>query len=307
MRADSLASDIRAGNRRALAKGISLVENKPGAGAALLKALRPPRRAFILGVTGPPGTGKSTLVGRLIAHYREVNLKVGVLAIDPSSPVTGGALLGDRIRMKAHYGDKGVFIRSMASRGWTGGLSKAASEALQLMDSAGFDVIILETVGTGQADVEVVGVAHAVLVVVMPGLGDDVQASKAGLMEVGDVYVVNKSDLEGADAAVVSLLSMLRDSKGRSSPVVKTSALKDEGIERLAEVTESFRSKLDGEASGLKLRSIRGMVVETAKGEVMEKFERFSAAKADDLARLVLEGRLTVNEAAARLVKTRLG
>lgn len=301
MQATKLALAIKSGDRAALAKGISLVEDNPSAGAALLRALRPPMKAFILGVTGPPGTGKSTLVARLIGVYREMGLRVGVVAVDPSSPITGGALLGDRIRMKAYSGDKGVFIRSMASRGWTGGLSKAASEALQIMDSAGFDILILETVGIGQADIQVVEVAHAVLVVLMPGLGDDVQASKAGLMEVGDVYVVNKSDLEGADSMVVNILGMLRGSRGRSPPVVKVSALNGEGVDKLAKSVEAIRSGFGREPSGLRLKSIRGMVIETARGDVMQRFERFSEPKADKLARLVMEGRLTVGEAAAKL------
>ena len=302
MEAGRLASSLRGGDRQALAKAISVVENDWAGAAALLKAAGPPGRAFILGVTGPPGTGKSTLVGRLVGAYRKRGMRVGVIAVDPTSPVTGGALLGDRIRMQAYAGDDGVFIRSMASRGWSGGLSRATSGALQLMDAAGFDIVILETVGIGQADIEVVAVAHAVLVVLMPGLGDDVQASKAGLMEVGDVYVVNKSDLEGADGMVVSLLGMLSGSKGRSAPVVKVSALKGDGIEKLEAAVDAVRARFD-RSPELRLRSVRGMILETARGDAMQRLERLSAPKADKLARLVLEGKLAVSEAARMLAK----
>lgn len=284
-----------------MAKGITMLENDDLGSSRLLKLLNPPRNAFVLGVTGPPGTGKSTLVDRLIGAYREKGLRVGVIAVDPTSPITGGALLGDRIRMAAHGGDNGVFIRSMATRGWSGGLSRAASQAIQLLDSAGFDIVLLETAGIGQSDIEVVAVAHAVLVVLMPGLGDEVQASKAGLMEVGDVYVVNKSDLEGADAAVVSLLSMVRGEKSRSPGVVKVSALSGDGVEKLVDAVDMIRKRFETGAIDLRLRSIRGMIIETARGAMMGELAEASGARSDRLARLVMEGKLTVDEAAARL------
>jgi LAO/AO transport system kinase len=301
LQGSKLASGIRKGDRRALAKGISLVENDSRASAVLIKLARPPRRAFVVGVTGPPGTGKSSLVDRLISSYRKKGLKVGVIAVEPTSPITGGALLGDRVRMADHFGDKNVFIRSMATRGWSGGLSKATSQAIQLLDAAGFDIIFIETVGIGQSDIEVVGVSHAVLVVLMPGLGDDIQMSKAGLMEIGDVYVVNKCDLEGADLMVVGLLSIARGIRSRSPAVVKVSALSGEGLEKLETSIESIRSSFKSKPTGLLLRSIKGMVVETARGDIMQRLGRVSDSKAEALAKLVLEGKLTVNEAAARL------
>lgn len=301
MQTSKLASAIRKGDRRALAKGITLVENDAPGATSLLKLVRPPRKAFVLGVTGPPGTGKSSLVDRLIGLYRRRGLKVGVIAVDPTSPITGGALLGDRIRMAEHAGDKNVFIRSMATRGWSGGLSKAASQAIQLMDSAGFDLVFLETVGIGQSDIEVVRVSHAVLVVLMPGLGDDVQMSKAGLMEVGDVYVVNKADLEGTDMMVVSLLGMIRGSRSRSPAVVKVSALSGQGLDKLEDSIESIRSAFGQGRTDLVLRSIKGMVVETARGNIMRRLVRVSDSKAEQLAKLVLARKLTVDEAAARL------
>jgi LAO/AO transport system kinase len=298
-----LASRIRSGDRRALAKGISLAENDVRESAALIKRAKPPWRAFVVGVTGPPGTGKSTLVDKLITLYRKKGLKVGVIAVDPTSPFTGGALLGDRVRMKAHATDKNVFIRSMASRGWTGGLSRSTSQTIQLLDAAGFDIILIETVGIGQADIEVVRISHAVLVVLMPGQGDDIQMSKAGLMEVGDIYVVNKSDLEGADSMVTSILAMLRGVRSRSPIVVKVSALYGEGLDKVVAAIESLRSKFNDGASDLRLRSIKGMVVETARGDLMWKFGRVSESQAEKLAGLVLKGKLSVDEAAARLAR----
>jgi len=298
-----LAREIRKGDRRALSKGITLVENEREGASKLLRMLKPSGHAFIVGVTGPPGTGKSTLVDRLIGLYRKKGLSVGVIAVDPTSPITGGALLGDRIRMASHTGDRGVYIRSMASRGWSGGLSRATSQAIQLMDAAGFDIIFLETVGIGQSDIEVVGVAHAVLVVLMPGLGDDVQVSKAGLMEVGDVYVVNKADMVGSDSMVVHLLGLVRGMTSRSPPVIKVSALTGEGLETLEGAIEVVRSRFGQGDPDLKLRSVRGMIVETARWTLMERLSKASQENAEKLARLVVRNELSMDEAAARLAQ----
>ena len=295
-----LARGIRNGNCIALAKGITLAENDPAGASKLLALMGPPGRAFVLGITGPPGTGKSSLVDRLIEAYRKDGLKVGVIAVDPSSPITGGALLGDRIRMTGHAGDRAVFIRSMASRGWSGGLSRSTSQVIRLMDAAGYDLILLETVGIGQSDIEVVGVSHAVLVVLMPGMGDDIQVSKAGLMEVGDIYVVNKSDLEGADVLVVSLLSLFRGTP-RSPPVIEASALTGEGVDKLHDAIEVMRKSFREGDAALWLKSIRGMIVETARGAAMERLARVSEAKAERLAREVMAGKTTIEAAAASL------
>ena len=300
MNSGQLASSIRKGDRVALAKGITLAENDPARAAGVLSRLGVPGNAFVVGITGPPGTGKSSLVDRLIEAYRRAGLTVGVIAVDPSSPITGGALLGDRIRMTGHTSDRKVFIRSMASRGWTGGLSRATSQVIRLMDAAGFDLILLETVGIGQSDIEVVGVAHAVMVVLMPGLGDDIQVSKAGLMEIGDVYVVNKSDLEGSDNMVVSLLSVFRGS-ARSPPVLKVSALSGDGIDRLKDSLDSIRTKFKAGDTALRLKSIKGMIVETARGAAMQKLAEVSEARAGRLAEQVLAAKLTLEEAAAKL------
>ncbi len=297
-----IASSIRKGDRVALAKGITLAENDPARASGLLRRLGVPGRAFVVGVTGPPGTGKSSLVDRLIEAYRRAGLKVAVIAVDPSSPITGGALLGDRIRMTGHTGDRKVFIRSMASRGWSGGLSRATSQVIRLMDAAGFDLILLETVGIGQSDIEVVGVAHAVIVILMPGLGDDIQVSKAGLMEIGDVYVVNKSDLEGADNMVVSLLSVFRGS-ARSPPVLKVSALSGDGIEELKGAIDAIRSEFMSGSPELKLKSIKGMIVETARGAAMQRLAEVSGTKAERLAQKVLDAKISLEDAAAQLAE----
>jgi GTPase len=300
MDAKKLARLVKAGDRRALSRAITLVENDPGAAEALLRNAPPRGRAFVLGVTGAPGTGKSTLVGRLVELYAKKGTRVGVLAIDPSSPISGGALLGDRIRMSARAAEGAVYIRSMASRGWTGGLSRAASGAVQLMDAAGVDVVILETVGIGQADVEVVRVAHAVIVVLMPGSGDEVQMSKAGLLEVGDIFVVNKSDLAGAGQTAAALKGAARGR--RDAPqVLSVSALSGEGMDGLFGAVDEVRNRfLSGEES-IRRRSALGMIVETARGEALARLEASARLKAEALAKLVVAGRMTVSEAAEEL------
>ena len=302
-----LAARLAKGDRRAVAKAITLIENDGAGAAGLLKAIGPGLgNAFVLGVTGPPGTGKSSLVDRLTESYRKRGLKVGIVAIDPTSPLTGGALLGDRIRMVEHTLDQGVFIRSMASRGWAGGLSGAVADVIQLLDAAKMDVIMVETVGIGQSDTDVARVAHAVMVVLMPGLGDDVQASKAGLMEIGDVYVVNKADMPGADDMVVDLLAMARDFKGHDPSVLKVSAAKKEGIETLVGVLERIRSKFTATNSEpgveIRLRSIRGMITELARRRVLTDLEGRTDSKVQALAEEVMRRKLTVGEAADSLL-----
>ena len=301
-----LAARLAKGDRRAVARAITLVENDGAGSLGLLRAIGPRLgRAFVVGVTGPPGTGKSSLVDRLTESYRKKRLKVGIVAIDPTSPITGGALLGDRIRMVDHTMDEGVYIRSMASRGWAGGLSGAVADVIQLLDAAGMDIIIVETVGIGQSDTDVVRVAHAVLVVLMPGLGDDVQASKAGLMEIGDVYVVNKADLPGADDMVVDLLAMARDFKGRNPSVLKVSAQKREGIETVVGVIEQIRRKfLSSPSEGgdeIRLKSIKGMITELARRRVLLDFEEKADSRVEGLAEQVAARKVTIDEAANEL------
>lgn len=232
----TLAKRIEAGEVRAVARVITLVENQDPVGTAVLTRLAPiMKRAMVIGITGYPGTGKSTLIDQLITAYRRLGHRVGILTVDISSPVTGGAVLGDRIRMQHHADDPGVYIRSMATRGQQGGLARATREALQVLEAAAYDVILIETVGVGQNEVDIMRVAQTVVALVAPGLGDDIQAMKAGLLEVADIVVVNKGDHEGADAA-------MRDLREWCGTVLRTVAVTGEGIpELLAVITEQQR------------------------------------------------------------------
>lgn len=241
---------LLSGDRRALARMVTLIENEaPVAVKYLTELHRHGGNAHIIGVTGSPGAGKSTLVARLVREYRKQECKVGVIAIDPTSPFTGGAILGDRIRMMELAGDPNIFIRSMASRGNLGGLSASTRDVVRAMDAAGYDPIIIETVGTGQAEVEVMRTAQTVFVVVAPGMGDDIQAIKAGILEIADIFVVSKMDKPGADQTVAELSMLLsldpnRRKAGWRIPIVKTSALKEQGFAELVESAHQHRSYL---------------------------------------------------------------
>jgi LAO/AO transport system kinase len=236
---------LLSGDRRALARMVTLIENESPAAREYLARLYPQSgRAQIIGVTGSPGAGKSTLVTQVARELRRRDLRVGVVAVDPSSPFTGGAILGDRIRMQELAGDPNVFIRSMASRGSLGGLAAATRDVARALDAAGFQVVIIETVGAGQAEVEIVRAAHSVLVVTVPGMGDDIQALKAGILEIADIFVVNKADRPGADqaAAELRMLLSLAAKQPKSPdvwrvPILKTSATQGEGI---AEVVDAL-------------------------------------------------------------------
>lgn len=242
-----LAAAVAAGDRRAVARAISVVERESPESAALVGALFPRTgHALVVGLTGAPGVGKSTLADRLTAVWRAGSRTVGVLAVDPTSPFSGGAILGDRIRMQDHVGDDGVFVRSMATRGQLGGLARATYDALVVLDAAGCDVVLIETVGVGQAEVDISRTADVSLVMAVPGGGDDVQAIKAGIMEIADVFVVNKADREGADRVVADIQGMLalRDARPNlpRPEVVRTSAATGEGVEELAAAIERFVS-----------------------------------------------------------------
>jgi LAO/AO transport system kinase len=244
--AATLAVAVRAGDTRALARAISLVEDGADEAQPLLAALFPHAgRSLVVGVTGPPGAGKSSLVDRLIAHLRAEGLSVGIVAVDPSSPWTGGAILGDRIRMQAHATDPGVFIRSMATRGHLGGLAASTGGVLTVLAASGKDVILLETVGVGQDEVEVVGTADVSVVVLVPGLGDEVQALKAGIMEIADVFVVNKADRDGVERVVAEIESMLSLAPGAAPPpaIVRTVATRDEGTRALVDAIRAFHAR----------------------------------------------------------------
>jgi LAO/AO transport system kinase len=243
------AQDIIRGDQLAGARLIRQLEEGNPAGIEVLKRLYPyTGKAFIMGITGPPGSGKSTLVNCIISEVRRRKQKIAVVAIDPSSPISGGALLGDRIRMHRHTEDDGVFIRSMATRGHLGGLTKTTREAVMVFDAMGYDVILIETVGVGQDEVEIAQFAHSTAVVSLPGMGDDIQAMKAGLLEIADLMVVNKADTPGADDVVDQLRAMLdmgsRSQDGWLAPVLKTVAIKDRGIVELVDAYWQHRKFL---------------------------------------------------------------
>ena len=232
---DDFVSSILSGDRRAIAKAISMIENEDPKIGDIISQLYPKTgNAFVVGITGPPGTGKSTLINSLIENYRKLNKKIGVLAIDPSSPITGGSLLGDRLRMNTHNLDPNVYIRSMSSGNKSGGLSKYTRRSLSILDASGLDLIIVETVGAGQSEVDILKITDAIVIVLMPELGDDIQIYKAGLMEIGDRFVVNKSDLDGSDQMYTKILTASKQKNDNWMPkVIKTTSIDGSGIDDL--------------------------------------------------------------------------
>ncbi len=265
-----LAAAVLEGDRIAAARLISAVERRDPRASDAMKTLHAHTgRAHVVGVTGPPGSGKSTLTDRLITSYRDAGARVGVIAVDPSSPFTGGAILGDRVRMTGHFTDPEVFIRSMASRGTLGGLSRATADAVRILDALGQDVILIETVGVGQGEVDIVKGADTVLVVEVPGLGDEIQNIKAGIMEIGDIFVVNKGDREGADRAMAELETWIAFGHGHGGedpakwvpPVLKTIAgrtREDDGIAELARSIHEHRTWLESHGGLHEKRASRG-------------------------------------------------
>jgi LAO/AO transport system kinase len=240
---------LRSGDSRALARAISTVENHSEGWSELLKGLFPfSGHARILGLTGPPGAGKSTLVDQLARHYRKQDRCVGIVAVDPTSPYTGGAILGDRIRMQGHFADPGIFIRSMATRGSLGGLARTTADVAMVLDASGREVVMIETVGVGQDEIDIVRLADITVVILVPGMGDDVQTIKAGIMEIADIFVINKSDRDGAERVereIRALQSLAIRSDKWTPPIVKTVATDAKGIEGLAEAIESYQGYLE--------------------------------------------------------------
>jgi LAO/AO transport system kinase len=242
----SLSQRVLDGDSRAIARAISLIEDEAPAATDLIRRIFPSTgRAYLVGVTGPPGSGKSTLVDRITSGLRSAGQTVGVVAVDPTSPYTGGAILGDRVRMQAHAGDGGVFIRSMATRGHLGGLARATSEVALVLDAAGKDVILIETVGVGQDEIDIVRTADVSIVTLVPGSGDEVQALKAGIMEIADIFVVNKADREGADRTVASIEANLSlqtfAADAWRPPILKTEATTGAGVPELVATIDRFR------------------------------------------------------------------
>jgi LAO/AO transport system kinase len=280
----SLAERLIAGDKRALARAITLIENDDPQGWELVREVFPRTgRARIVGLTGPPGVGKSTLIGALTAEMRKLDRQVAVLSIDPSSPFTRGALLGDRIRLSDHFLDAGVFIRSMASRGALGGLSEATLQAALLMDASGKDDVFIETVGVGQAEIDIVDHGDTIVLVLMPGSGDSIQALKAGVMEIPDIIVVNKSDHPMTDTMIREIRGVLSLGPATSwrVPIVKTEATKGEGVAELAEKIAEHREHIEAEGTleERRARNLRNEVLELAASRMRRRLE---AAVADD-------------------------
>ena len=303
-----VAQGVRSGNVRDLARAITVIENSPIGAPTLLAALgEPARTAHVIGVTGAPGVGKSTMTSALIRAYRARDARVAVIAVDPSSPFSGGALLGDRIRMQEHSGDAGVYIRSMASRGHLGGLTAAIGPVLRVCEVAGFDAVILETVGVGQSEVEVAAAADTTLVLVAPGMGDGIQAAKAGILEIGDIFVVNKSDRDGAATTARELRHMIalgeRLPHDWEPPVVSAVASVGTGVDEVVAAADRHREWLVATGNLERRRELRAReeIVDTAAALVRARLLEDRSA-VDALAADVARGADTAYAAAQRLL-----
>ena len=268
---------MRAGDPRALARAISVVENRSPGWSELLKAIFPySGHARILGLTGPPGAGKSTLVDQLARHYRKEGQTIGIIAVDPTSPYTGGAILGDRIRMQEHSSDAGIYIRSMATRGSLGGLARTTADVSTILDASGRDLIMIETVGVGQDEVDIVRLADITVVILVPGMGDDVQTIKAGIMEIADIFLINKSDREGAERVereIRALQSLAVRTDNWTPPIVKTIATDGTGIPELAAAIQDYQAHLQRENLVLKrnIENWQARLVEMLRDAMLEK------------------------------------
>lgn len=312
---ETISKAVLAGNRRALARAISIVEDGGAEASFLVRRLFPySGKAHLLGVTGSPGVGKSTLVDALIGEIRQKDLKVGVLAVDPSSPFSGGAILGDRIRMQEHTMDQNVFIRSMANRGHAGGTALATFDAARLIDASGYDVVIIETVGVGQSELAIARTADTTILVLMPGSGDEVQAIKSGIMEIGDIFVINKGDLPGANKTATEILSSLElaSFEGRwKPPVIVATAQTGAGMQEVWRAVQEHRRAL--EATGLlderrkaKVQAeLEELVAEMARSNVKQSLERAPHLK--ELLAQVVSRRVDPRSAAEALMKELFG
>jgi len=288
-------ANLRSGDARALARAISTVENRADGWSDLLKALFPHTgKARVIGMTGPPGAGKSTLVDQLAKHYRKENQTVGIIAVDPTSPYTGGAILGDRIRMQDHYNDPGIYIRSMATRGSLGGLARATADAATVLDASGRDLIMIETVGVGQDEVDIVRLADVTIVILVPGMGDDVQTIKAGIMEIADVFVINKSDREGAERVereIRAMQSLAMRHDRWTPPIVKTVASEGIGVVELAKAIAGYEAFLKKENLAFKknIENWQLRLVEMLRDAMLEKARARMEAGGGSLERYAAE------------------
>jgi LAO/AO transport system kinase len=311
---EDLASRVLAGDRRALARSLTLVENGGTDGAALLRGIfSHTGNAHLVGITGAAGSGKSTVTSALATHYRRAGQTVGVIAVDPSSPFSHGAVLGDRIRMLEHWSDEGVFIRSMATRGALGGLAATTFEAALVLDASGKDIVIVETVGAGQDEVEIAGLADTTIVISTPATGDDIQAMKAGILEVADVLAVNKADLPGADTLVAQLTALLSMGPERpwKVPVIKVEGLTGGGVSELAEALASHRAYLveSAELGQLRRRQARSQVEKILKDELLRAAIRASGGEEglDAMVERVAAREIDPRSAARELVRASSG
>ncbi len=276
----SWVAQIRAGDLRALARAITAVENRDSVSRELLKALFPfSGKARILGLTGSPGAGKSTLVDALAREYRKQDKTIGIVAVDPTSPFSGGAILGDRIRMSSHYADPGIFIRSMATRGALGGLAQTTADIATVMDASGRDLVLIETVGVGQDEIDIVRLADVTLVILVPGMGDDVQSIKAGIMEIADIFVINKADRDGAERVereIRAMQSLAPRADKWTPPVVKTVASDGTGVPELVKAINQYEQFLDSTELGRQRRmeNWRNRVITMLRDELLERVLR---------------------------------
>lgn len=312
---EEIVNGVLAGNKRSIAKAITAIENCTNQGRELITKLFPyTGKAHVIGLTGAGGAGKSTLIEKIVREYRSRGKTVGVVAVDPTSPFSGGAFLGDRIRMAELSTDEGVFIRSMATRNYAGGIARATKDAVKVLDAAGKNIVIVETVGAGQSEVEIIKVAQTIIVVHAPGLGDEIQAIKAGIMEIADIFVVNKADREDADKAVIDIQSNLQLSNKQTAwkpPVLKTTAITGEGVRELVDKTEEHRYFLEGNTecrtARLKNRA-EAELVEAIKEKVADTLidELRRKGKLDELLQRILEKKVDPTSAAEKVLKETL-
>src|SRR5438067_2048283 len=308
----SFVERVRSGDVRALARAITAIENDSAQAYQLMKALFPHSgNATVIGLTGSPGAGKSTLVDQLAREYRKQDKTIGIIAVDPTSPYTGGAILGDRIRMQAHHADTGIYIRRMATRGFLGGLAPATADVATLLDAAGKEIVFIETVGVGQDEIDIVRLADVTVVILVPGMGDDVQTIKAGIMEIADVFVINKSDREGAERVereIRAMQSLASRGDRWTPPIVKTVASDAKGIEELAAAIAGYEQYLEKERLAVKKRisNWRERLVEMLRESLLERVlrEQLSAEKLEGYAQEIAEHKRDPYSLVEELAKT---